>query len=157
MRRIFPLAVIALSTCPAAADADVCLSGTPEYLGSFNWCDAFDDIRLAFNDQDYVLLLDNAPQLGGANGIGPTARFGIEVAPRKESKTWPSANQITLVASALTKRVCRGGGLRDFVSAGGRVVFDLFAISQAQEHPLDMGVEAQRLVSSITVATCEAN
>ena len=159
MRRFFISALVALSVSPVVAYGEVCLSGASEGWGppAFRWCDVFDDIRLAFSDDDYGVKLDSTPDLDGDSDTGPVAQFGIEVSPRKVPKSWPSEDRITLLNTALADRVCRSDDLGRFVVAGGRVIFDMFVISQVQENPLDMSSDARKLVSSITVATCEAN
>ena len=152
-----PIAVLVLFATPATAE--ICLSGFPSETGNsaFDWCDALSDIRLAFGDDDYGVKLDSIPDLSGDSDTGAVAKFGIEVSPRKVLKSWPSEDRITLLSTALTNRACRSDDLGSFVMAGGRVVFDVFVISQVQEDALNMGVGARKLVSSITVATCEAH
>ncbi|MES2434302.1 MAG: hypothetical protein V4586_10805 [Pseudomonadota bacterium] len=153
MFRILPLVALVFLASPVTAGAEVCLEGSGESWGNgvFDWCSTSGEIRKIVGDDVSTVTLSPSPILGGDAEAGPVARY--EIAIRSDAGSVPSEDRLALLQTALTDGVCSSFDLRQFITSGATVVFDLIVVSKPQNA---LNIEDRKLVSSIPVATCEA-
>ncbi|WP_156317671.1 hypothetical protein [Cypionkella psychrotolerans] len=148
-----PLAALVFLASPATPIAAVCLERSGEFgsNGVFDWCRTSGEIRSVVGGDNSTVARSPNPVLGGDSETGPIARY--EIALHSDSGSVPSEGGLALLNTTLTHRVCSSFDLRQFITSGATVVFDLLLVTKPQ-NPLNF--EDRKLVSSVTVATCEA-